>query len=201
MVANALVGQPRSNTSDISVSASDTSTVPPANTAGNASVLGSSGRQHHPADDHGHASQPVADGWPPGSGQAGGSTLPTWPTASACWLTWTPTGGWHRAWIGSMLGDVRPLARQYGQVTGKDRDVAQADVLRIVGSCCRWTLACGRLVSCQADDTSRIRAGCRHAASLLCGWSPHGRSAAAGSPGRLRGARGGGGGTAGQDAR
>jgi hypothetical protein len=47
VVANALVGQPRSNTSDNSVSASDTSTVPPANTAGNASVLGSSGRQHH----------------------------------------------------------------------------------------------------------------------------------------------------------
>jgi hypothetical protein len=51
VVANALVGRPRSNTSDISVSTSDTSTVPPANTAGNAAVLGSSGRQHHPVDD------------------------------------------------------------------------------------------------------------------------------------------------------
>ena len=32
----------------------------------------------------------------------------------------------------SMFGDVRPLARQYGRLAGKDPDVARAEVLRIV---------------------------------------------------------------------
>jgi hypothetical protein len=31
-----------------------------------------------------------------------------------------------------MFGDVRPVARQYGQLAGKDPDVARAEVLRIV---------------------------------------------------------------------
>jgi hypothetical protein len=31
-----------------------------------------------------------------------------------------------------VFGDVRPVARQYGQRAGKDRDVARAEVLRIV---------------------------------------------------------------------